>query len=205
MFSRLLTAWPRSDLGGPGDAGAPADGVRSAVADLAGATLGDGLYRLHTASSAAAADQNVVAAYPEFASRVACFGFDWLGRQFSLDSARGGSADPEVLLFDVGAGEALEIPVAFSDFHDQELVEQSEAALATSFFARWLRLHPEPIPFHQCVGYQVPLFLSGPDTLENLELTDTDLYWSQTGQLRVASAGLSPGTPVQSIQRVDPD
>ena len=72
--------------------------------------MGRGLYRLHTAMSAVAADGLVDAAYPDFEGRIECFGVDWLGRQFSLDSTRGRADDPEVLMFDVGAGEALEIP-----------------------------------------------------------------------------------------------
>lgn len=178
----------------PRDTGTPAEGVRSAVEDLAGTTLAHGLYRLHTASSAAIADQMVLEAFPEFAGRVECFGFDWLGRQFSLDRARGASEDNDVLLFDVGAGEALEIPVAFSRFHDEELVDYSDAALASQFFAEWFHSHPEPIAFDACVGYRVPLFMGGTDALANLEISDLDVYWSLTGQLRLAAAGHDLGT-----------
>jgi hypothetical protein len=189
MFARLIRAMPPSGVAGPSDAGTPAEGVRSAVGDLAGTTLANGLYRLHTASSAAMADLMVLEAFPEFAGRVECFGFDWLGRQFSLDRTRGVSGDPDVLLFDVGAGEALEIPVAFSRLHDEELVDYSDAALASHFFAEWFQSHPEPIAFDACVGYRVPLFMGGGDTLPNLEISDLDVYWSLTGQLRLAAAG----------------
>ena len=120
---------------------------------------------------------------------MSCFGFDWLGRQFSLDAHRGTADDPEVLLFDVGAGEALEIPVGFSSFHDEELVDYSDAALAIDFFQQWLEGNPAPIPFGSCVGYRVPLFTGGADTLDNLERTDIDVYWSLTGQLRCAVMG----------------
>ena len=96
------------------DSGTAPTDVRAALGHLAGASLGRGLYRLHTASSATTADELVGAAYPDFEGRVACFGMDWLGRQFSLDSTRGSTNDPEVLLFDVGAGEALEIATPFS-------------------------------------------------------------------------------------------
>ena len=173
----------------PADAGTPPTGRRAVVNGLAGVTLGQGLYRFHTQSSAAAADALVAAAYPDFAGRVACFGMDWLGRQFSLDVTRGTPDDPEVLLFDVGAGEALEIPTRFSAFHDEELTQYTDAALASQFFERWLRSHPDPIPFDHCVGYEVPLFLGGADDLGNLELTDLDLYWTVIGQLRTSSMG----------------
>jgi hypothetical protein len=189
MFERLFRVLPPSPIKGPGDRGIPAAGLRRAVGDSAGTTLANGLYRLHTAASATAADQLVQAAFPDFAGRIACFGVDWLGRQFSLDLARGAESDPEVLLFDVGAGEALQIQVAFTRFHDEELVEYTNAALAAEFFAQWRKLHPQPLAFDQCAGYKVPLFLAGVDELTNLEVIDLDVYWTLTGQLRVAALG----------------
>lgn len=180
---------PPSPVPPPSDAGTPPGGVRTAVADLAGVTLGQGLYRFHTEASAAAADALVATAYPDFSGRIACFGMDWLGRQFSLDHTRGTPTDPEVLLYDVGAGEALEIPTPFSQFHDIELTEYTDPALASAFFEQWRRAHPEPIQFDQCVGYNVPLFLGGADELRNLSVTDLDVYWTLTGQLRVSVLG----------------
>ena len=200
MFTRLARALPPSPVAGPTDAGTPAPGVRAAVGDLAGTTFANGLYRLHAASSAAMADQRVLDAFPEFEGRVECFGFDWLGRQFSLDRTRGSSGDPEVLLFDVGAGEALEIPVAFSRLHDEELVDYSDEALASQFVAEWCHSHPAPIAFDACVGYRIPLFMGGADTLPNLEISDLDVYWSVTGQLRLAAAGGEPGTRFRADQ-----
>lgn len=191
VFERLLAMLPSSPVAGPSDAGVPPPGLRATLGGLAGTTLGQGLYRFHTRSSAAAADALVDAAYPDFTGRVACFGMDWLGRQFSLDTTRGTPENPEVLLFDVdvGAGEALEIPTPFSAFHDEELTEYTDGALASEFFEQWLRAHPDSIAFDQCVGYTIPLFLGGADDLGNLELIDLDVYWTLTGQLRTAAIG----------------
>jgi hypothetical protein len=189
MFERLSTVLPESPIPGPSDVGTSPDGLRHAIGVLAGASFANGLYRLHTASSATVADELVRAAYPDFQGRIACFGVDWLGRQFSLDPSRGSDSDPEVLLFDVGAGEALEIPAGFSRFHDEELVDYTDAALAAGFFAQWLKAHPSPLGFNQCVGYRVPLFLNGRDELANLEVIDVDVYWTLTGQMRVAALG----------------
>jgi hypothetical protein len=35
----------------------------------------------------------------------------------------------------------------------------------------------------ECIGYRVPLFLGGSDTVENLEKVDLDVYWHLHGQL----------------------
>ncbi len=49
---------------------------------------------------------------------------DRLGRQFAADSSRGFGTDPELLLLEQpGTGEALEIPVTLSKFHDEELAD----------------------------------------------------------------------------------
>lgn len=191
MFERLTMSIQQSPVRGPVDAGSPPTGIRVALGQLAGATLGRGLYRLHTQTSAAAADRLVAAAYPDFEGRIACFGMDWQGSQFSLDPTRGNADDPEVLLYEVGTGEALQIPTPFSQFHDVELTEHTDAALGSTFFEQWLLAHPEPIQFHQCVGYDVPLFLGGADELRNLNVTDLDVYWTLTGQLRVTTLGNS--------------
>jgi hypothetical protein len=52
------------------------------------------------------------------------------------------------------------------------------------------------------VGYRVPLFLGGSDTLENLEVTDLDVYWTICGQLRLAAAQLPEGTAIKGISGI---
>jgi hypothetical protein len=49
------------------------------------------------------------------------------------------------------------------------------------------------------VGYGVPLFLGGQDVVDNLELTDLDVYWSVCGQLRCGAMSLPPGTSINQV------
>jgi len=81
-------------------------------------------------------------------------------------------------MFEPGTGEALEIPVPFSRFHDEELVDYTEEALARSFFYQWQRSGGPAPTVSECVGYQRPLFLGGKDTVANLEISDLDVYWT---------------------------
>jgi len=86
-------------------------------------------------------------------------------------------------MLEPGTGQVLEIPAPFSRFHDEELVDYAEAALATSFFEVWSATHRSVLGFGECAGYRTPLFLGGSDDVQNLELSDIDVYWTIVGQL----------------------
>jgi T6SS immunity protein Tdi1, C-terminal len=171
------------------------------VSEYSGATFDLGLYRIHTRQSQEVAHSLVRESFPTFADRLTCFAFDWLGRQFALDSARIERGEPFVAMVEPGTGEVLEIPATMQAFHDVELVDAADAALARSFFTAWAAAHPEGLPLshRQCVGYQTPLFLGGRDSLGNLEITDLAVYWSLAGQLMQAAHPLSPGTHIDGV------
>ena len=102
-------------------------------------------------------------------------------------------------MFEPGTGEVLEIPVPFALIHDEELVDYSNEALASDFYASYLANGGVPPEHRQCVGYRTPLFLGGEDDLPNLELIDTDVYWHLAGQLILRTKGLAPGSRIESI------
>ncbi|KGN35043.1 hypothetical protein N802_02070 [Knoellia sinensis KCTC 19936] len=200
MFERFLAAFAVSD--GPSVAPrVPVTSVELWLDAAGGRAFEGGLYRVHTRPSARASDALVREAFPEFAGRLSCFGYDWLGRQFATDSGRGKDGDPEVMLFEPGSGEALEIPVPFSRFHDEELIDYTEEALARSFFDEWRRSGGQAPKIAECVGYQRPLFLGGDDAVANLEISDLDVYWTIMGQFRRQAKGLPKGTPITAVVR----
>ncbi|WP_326565906.1 T6SS immunity protein Tdi1 domain-containing protein [Amycolatopsis rhabdoformis] len=179
------------------------DGYLDFASEFAGATFGGGLYRVHDHASGAQASTLIAEAFPEYATRVCPFGYDWLGRQFAVDSGRTVAGQPQVLLLEPGTGEALEVPLSFAVFHDKELVEYAEAALATGFFDSWSGENGDSVPLRrdQCVGYRVPLFLGGQDVIENLEVSDLEVYWSICGQLRRRALNLPPGTVINGVTK----
>jgi hypothetical protein len=126
--------------------------------------------------------QTVESAFPSYRGRIACFGFDWLGRIFALD-LRSEGAQSSVLMIEPGTGESFEIPTSFADFHNIELVEYAADALSKPFFDEWIAGGGESPRVTECIGYRVPLFLGGSDTVENLEKVDLDVYWHLHGQL----------------------
>jgi hypothetical protein len=138
-------------------------------------------------------------AFPKYKGRVLCFSSDWLGRHFALDSTCQESAQPLILMFEPGTGQALEIPASFEAFHNSELIEFQNEALASDFYTSWLNSTGVSPKIKECIGYKVPLFLGGSDTIENLELTDMEPYWSICGQLLQKTRHLPPGTPIRGI------
>lgn len=175
-----------------------ATGYDELAGRFAGCSFRHGLYRLHDASSGPRARALVDEAFPSFSARACPFAFDWLGRQFALDEGRKTTGEPLVLILEPGTGDTLGVPLSFSAFHDEELVDYHDAALATDFFAAWAQEHPAELPLatDRCVGYRVPLFLGGRDIIDNLEIADIDVYWSFCGRLRRGAKNLPAGASI---------
>lgn len=165
-----------------------------------GSSFNSGIYRVLCGEDANKWNLLVASAFPSFGGRISCFGFDWLGRFFALDSARQESGKPAVVMFEPGTGQALEIPCSLVRFHESELIEFQEECLAKSFYDHWRSKGGEAPGITQCVGYKVPLFLGGADTVENLELSDIDVYWTVAAQLLQQSTGLPPGTLIRDVK-----
>jgi hypothetical protein len=117
-----------------------------------------------------------------------------------VEAGRAGDGEPLVLLVEPGTGQALEVPFSFRLFHEK-LAELREPALAGAFFDSKANAAQVPLRASDCVGYKVPLFLSGKDTLENLEVIDLEVYWSLSGQLREGTRNLPPGTSIGQVMR----
>jgi hypothetical protein len=66
----------------------------------------------------------------------------------------------------------------FVDFHDILAPEYPQDCFAFNFFNKWFEASGHYVlKYDQCVGYKVPLFLNGQDELENLEVSDMEVYW----------------------------
>ena len=167
--------------------------------EIGGKTFNHGLYRVLRADQITVAKHAMEAFFPEYCGRIVPFAFDWLGRYFACDLKRIKNGEPQVLMLEVGAGEAMEIPASVLDFHNVELVEYTNDALSVSFWHQWRSINPDDIAYTDCVGYKVPLFLGGSDTLPNLELIDLDVYVGICSQLRHKTRTLAPGQSINSV------
>lgn len=147
-----------------------------------GGSFRSGLYRVIRAQDLMEWKQRVVVGFPEFESRIVCFGFDWAGSVFAIDSGRLVSGEPGVIIFEPGTGQALNVPSNFRSFHDIGLSEFGEAALGIEFHQKWLASGGTMPKYDQCVGYKKPLFFGGVDDIQNLEISDLSVYWHLMGQ-----------------------
>ena len=201
MFERFNSQFRRdAALSGAGDGGLAErcePPLRELFHRFEGASFNDGLYRVMSADTFKAAHVLVSQGFHEFAYRITAFAFDWLGRVFALDSSRLEEGLPGVVMFEPGTGQALEIPSNLATFHERELIDFSDAALAARFHAEWLASGGAAPKHSQCVGYKKPLFLAGKDELSNLALSDLDVYWALSGQILQQTRGLLPGTRVK--------
>jgi hypothetical protein len=166
---------------------------------FAGVSFNNGLYRVMSPDIIVLAKSFVAEAFPSFSNSVVSFAYDWLGRMFALDANRREGNLPAVVMFEPGTAEALEIPCNLLTFHEIELIRYREAALAGDFHKQWLAKNRIMPKYDQCIGYKKPLFLSGQDTVENLELANLDVYWTLCGQLIQSTRGLPTGTRIGKI------
>jgi hypothetical protein len=125
--------------------------------------------------------------------RVACFGYDWLGRQFV-------KFESGVLRFSAGNLEMTEIPFDLDGFHNDVLLQMQEPALSVEFYKAWLDAGGRAPQYSECIGYGRPLFLGGTDWIENLEVIDLDVYWTVSAPLIARARHVGVGGVIGKIE-----
>jgi len=181
----------------------PHEGLGELFARFSGCSFCSGLYRILTPATAEQWEALVTDPFPNYAGRLSCFGYDWLGRGFAVDSRRREKDGAGVLMFEPGTGKALQIPCGVRGFHDDELYRDREPALSAGFHAEWIKRGGAVPNRGQCVGYKRPLFLGGGDEVENLELIDIDVYWTVMGALIRKARGLAPGAKLGKLKLIE--
>lgn len=200
IFGDVFQRDQREDLASVGTA--PRSGnleVDQLLEQYGGSSFNDGMYRVISTGAVSRWAQRATNAFPRFAGRVTPFGVDWLGRLFALDSGRRVDGGPAVVMLEPGTGQALEVPCDLVAFHDAELIEYREEALAESFYKQWRVAGGAAPRISQCVGYKRPLFLGGSDTTDNLELVNLEVYWEVSTQLLDQTRDLPIGTRVDDV------
>ncbi len=174
--------------------GAARDKLQTLLTLFGGQSFNNGIYRIIALDNVSYWNDLVAAPFPVLSGRINCFAVDWMGRVFAIDSASLVDRSPSVVMLEPGTGEALAIPCNIASFHESELIQYREEALAESFFQQWIRSGGQSPGFSQCIGYKKPLLLGGHDTIDNLVVSDLDVYWTISSQLIQKIKGVAPGT-----------
>jgi hypothetical protein len=173
---------------------------------FSGCTFSQGVYRVHSAESATAANMLVAEraklGLTELPLEFACFASDWLGRQFILEVERLWNNEPSVCLIDLVTLDVYGINATFETFHNEILVRQANDALDINMFREWAKINPELVPLRstQIVGYRIPLSLGGEHELSNLELANPELELEFNLQIHEQIKDLPEGTPIKGVK-----
>lgn len=171
---------------------ATADEVR-VLSALGGQSVAEGSYWVLTAQQAGLADAWAWGAFSELKQRkVRCFGRDWMGRLFAVDPSRG-----VVFMVDANRGMFSVSPASLAQFYIEDLVEYRDEVLEVELYRQWLAAGGEQVNSQICIGYKVPAFMGGDQSLMSLEPIDIDVYWTLTGQ----AIAHHLGTPYDSLGR----
>jgi hypothetical protein len=138
-----------------------------------GKTFLNGLYRIHQTNDLKKWNDIIERTFPMTIGKVSVFGYDWLGRHFAIYSET-----ETVILLEPGTGEVFDTCLNFYDFHNIEIPNNHINCLSSEYFKEWYEASNHYIlPHNKCVGYKIPLFLNGKDTIENMEVSDMEVYW----------------------------
>lgn len=174
--------------------------VEDLIRQVGGTTYNHGLYRVLTPSQYPVAKEAFERMHPKYEGKLAPFGYDWMGRHFAVDLHASTNGNPRVLMMEPGTGSAFVIPVTVETFHNEELVESHDDALASGSWTEWRETHPDPLPHSKCVGYRKPLFLGGEDDFPNYEIGNLEIYIEFCSQVWDRIRDLPEGTPIKNIQ-----
>lgn len=128
--------------------------------------------------------------------RLIPFSSTWHGDLFCFDLSTPPEREPTIRMLEPGTGKLLKTANTFEEFICHTLIEKREAALVESFYKQWLVIGGKVPSFSQCVGYRLPLFLNGRDTVDNLEIVNQPVYIDICGSLFSQTATLPIGTSI---------
>lgn len=183
--------------GGPAGVEKLPGNIAAFFTECGGCVFNNGSYKTHSKKSSDDWISLIGEYYTDYKNRILPFGFDWMGRQYAVDT----TSDHNLLMFDPSTGEVFELPQSIEAFHNSELVNDRDSILSEDSFNDAINiLNVKFLSYESCLGYKVPLFLGGKDDLNNYEVADLEVYWSIQGQIFSQVKDLPPGTKINSIK-----
>lgn len=174
-----------------------ADPYDAFIDGLGGRSFGDGVFRVFERSDLERWHRVVSGCFTKLRGEFNLIGYDWMGRCFAVDQ-RNGDGKELVVLLEIATLDMYYIGKDVAVFLNEVMPNQSEACLGVGRYREWLEGHA-PVGRMECGGYRIPLFLGGEDSLENMEVSDMEVYWDMTDQLWEAVKDLLEGTKIGNI------
>lgn len=167
---------------------------------LGGYSFNKGLYRTHTKEQFEYWTKFLESMFPVYENQIICFAYDWLGRQWCLKKETLNNREDEcVLIFLPCEARVLKVPCDFLEFLNTELTEYTDEDLEKGYYDEWISNGGVAPNYSQCVGYDVPFFLGGEDSIDNQSLSDLDVYWELTKQLLDKTKNLKNNTSINKV------
>ena len=170
---------------------------RTFVIAFGGMQFGKGLFNVFDKGDLRYWENNVTKMFPEYKGRFELFGYDWMGRCFAVTSL--GADDEKILVFDPSTLEVSDIQLTFMDFINKAIPAAANECFSADAFINWYNTYGIELKYLNCLGNKVPLFLGGNDELDNMELSDMDVYWHILGQTAAKLKNEAEGTVIEEF------
>jgi hypothetical protein len=161
-----------------------------------GRSFNDGLLRFHDGDTAAEFSEDVRFAFDDVLSDdLRVLAFDWSGRQIVVDRPRKRFGQGKAIVYSAdpatGSIEEIATPEEFIQFL---AVPEFGDAFQEPLYREFLRhAGRSSIEFGESVGFATPLFLGGEARVENMEVSDSSVYWGINAQIiRRIRRGVAP-------------
>lgn len=159
----------------------------------------NGLYRIIEEANAEGWKKKIYSAYPVYSDRLIPFAYDWLNRIYCLDVDSN-----QCLLVSHITDEVLKIPFGIVHFHNKVLLDNIDEILEPKKLSELLlQSQRSMLRLDECASFEVPLFLGGNYSVQNMKVMDLDVDWEITLQLLSQTRGVKAGTAISAVLKTD--
>lgn len=147
--------------------------VETFLSTVSGKSFCNGMFRFFESSNIQKWNEIVTEYFIEYRNNIEVLCYDWLGRVFAFSKFTN-----TIVFFEPGTGDVYNTDATIERFFDYEVVEYTNDCFASDFFNDWYSsVNEYKLASNECASYIVPLFLSGTDSLDNLEVCDMEVHW----------------------------
>lgn len=167
--------------------------------EVSGLSFEKGLYRIIEENNVEEWKKKLYSAYPAYQDRSIPFAYDWLNRMYCMELDSTGISSQCLLVSHI-TDEVLRIPFGVAQFHNEVLLENIDDILEPKRFSEFLlQTQRSMLRLDECASLDVPLFLGGDYSVQNMKVLDVDVDWEITLQMLSRTRGLKAGTAISSV------